>query len=445
MNKIAMYIKQVFLLAVGNKLRFVLTFIGMFVGLLIFTLGNLVLESYYYGRLKEIREFPEQAAFVLLESQEENMSEKLRDGKIYPEAIRIPVSSYVIYEHYDKDNNGRIVYANITGVTNASDLTLIDTVDGIKPVPVKIKSGRNLSYEEIKSNEKVCIIDEYTANILFGDDTAIGRKIQFNEYTGGIVAVGEEENKAEPVSYEIVGVMENTYYSEKRNIKQDTGYEYSNGKDTIDEHIYVNIICPYEYYKNLGEDEGHIKNIGYLWNCKNKEEREELVSKLTPVVDRLRYETKISSIYDIEQLENSLKVELEPVRYAINIVTLVLMIISGIAYMSILCFSLKERISEIGIRKAFGASSSDIVFQFFMENLFITIVATLSAVVVSIIVGSLTTSFMKGNFLDDYELNVTWEIIMKPVIFGVIQCFIFTVIPSIRFSVMRVANALRQE
>lgn len=81
MNKIAMYIKQVFLLAVGNKLRFVLTFIGMFVGLLIFTLGNLVLESYYYGRLKEIREFPEQAAFVLLESQEENMSEKLRDGK----------------------------------------------------------------------------------------------------------------------------------------------------------------------------------------------------------------------------------------------------------------------------------------------------------------------------------------------------------------------------
>lgn len=443
MNKIVMYIKQVFLLAIGNKLRFVLTFIGMFVGLLIFTLGNLILESYYYGRLKEIREFPELAAFALMETEEQNMSEKLKYEEMYPSSVRISGSPYVIYENYDRDNNGKIVYANVTGVSDNSNVTLIDTDKGVKATSVNIIEGRNISLGEIKNNDMVCVIDEYTAKLLFGNDTAIGRKIGFNEYNGGIVVAGEEKKGNISASYEIVGIMKNTYYSGKRNFTQSTGYVGE--KETVCEYIYVNIICPYEYYKNIGEGEEQIKNIGYLWNCKTKEERKELVSYLSTTIDMLRYEMEISNIYDKDKLEDSLEEELEPVRYAINIVTIVLMVISGIAYMSILCFSLKERMSEIGIRKAFGASSSDIVFQFFMENMIITIFASVVAVTVSILIGISTTDFMKINFLNDYELNISWEIIMKPIIFGVIQCFIFTVIPSIRFSIMTVANALRQE
>ena len=154
---------------------------------------------------------------------------------------------------------------------------------------------------------------------------------------------------------------------------------------------------------------------------------------------------EISNIIDKENLKIALEQELEPIRYAINIVTAVLMIISGVSYMSILFFSLKERISEIGIRKAFGASSLDIVFQFFLENMIITILAVVSAVLISILIGAGTSEFMQNNLLRDYELDVSLEIIMKPILFGLIQCIVFTVIPSVRFSLMKVANALRQE
>lgn len=444
MYKIKIYIKQVFLLAIGNKLRFCLTFIGMFTGLLIFTLGNLVLESYYYGRLKEIREMPDNAAFVLTESLEDNMSEKLHIDNIYPDIIRISNCSYVIYEEYDADGDAKIVYANINGVTKANTATLIDAGTGIKMIPVNIAYGRNILDSEINNNDRVCIIDEYTANLLFGESDVIGRKIQFNEYNGGVMIWGEEK-ETEVVSYEIVGVMEDTYYSEGRRAIQNTGYNYSVGKESVYEYIYVNIICPYEYYKNIDEMEEQVKNIGYLWECGTKDKKKEFVLREKSVVDRLRYEMEISDIYDIDNLKIVLEQELKPIRYAINIVTVVLMIISGVAYMSILFFSLKERISEIGIRKAFGASSLDIVFQFFLENMIITILAAVSAVAVSILIGKGTSEFMQNNLLRDYELDISLKIILKPILFGIIQCFVFTIIPSVRFSLMKVANALRQE
>ncbi|MDE6699314.1 MAG: FtsX-like permease family protein, partial [Lachnospiraceae bacterium] len=198
-------------------------------------------------------------------------------------------------------------------------------------------------------------------------------------------------------------------------------------------------------YKNIDEREEQIRNIGYLWECDTKDKKNELIAKEKSVIDRLRYEMEISNIIDKENLKIALEQELEPIRYAINIVTAVLMIISGVAYMSILFFSLKERISEIGIRKAFGASSLDIVFQFFLENMIITILAVVSAVLISILIGAGTSEFMQNNLLRDYELDVSLEIIMKPILFGLIQCIVFTVIPSVRFSLMKVANALRQE
>ncbi|MDE6208304.1 MAG: ABC transporter permease [Lachnospiraceae bacterium] len=443
MSKIRLYIKQIFLLAIGNKLRFCLTFIGMFTGLLIFSLGNLVLESYYYGRLKEIRETPENAAFVLTEGVGNNMSEKLHSDNIYPEIIRISNCSYTIYEKYDADGNSKIVYAYINGVTKAEGATLIDSGTGIKMVPVNVIYGRNLSDSEINNNDKVCLIDEYTANLLFGESDVIGREICFNQYTGGVVVMGGEEQ--EIVSYEVVGVIEDTYYSKGRCVTQNMGYNYSIGKESVYEYIYVNIICPYEYYKNIDEREEQIRNIGYLWECDTKDKKNELIAKEKSVIDRLRYEMEISNIIDKENLKIALEQELEPIRYAINIVTAVLMIISGVAYMSILFFSLKERISEIGIRKAFGASSLDIVFQFFLENMIITILAVVSAVLISILIGAGTSEFMQNNLLRDYELDVSLEIIMKPILFGLIQCIVFTVIPSVRFSLMKVANALRQE
>lgn len=58
-----------------------------------------------------------------------------------------------------------------------------------------------------------------------------------------------------------------------------------------------------------------------------------------------------------------------------------------------------------------------------MENMIITIVAALSAVLVSVLFGLLSIDFMKTNFLNDYELNISREIVIKPIVFGVIQCF----------------------
>jgi putative ABC transport system permease protein len=98
-----------------------------------------------------------------------------------------------------------------------------------------------------------------------------------------------------------------------------------------------------------------------------------------------------------------------------------------------------ERASEIGVRRAFGARSSTLVVQFVVENVLLTLVGALIALLLSALV--LRTLNISGTLTEHVGVNLTvfgWGVLLA-VMFGVIS----GVYPAWRMSRLRPVQALK--
>ncbi len=113
------------------------------------------------------------------------------------------------------------------------------------------------------------------------------------------------------------------------------------------------------------------------------------------------------------------------------------LIVGGIGIMNIMLVSVTERTREIGLRKALGATPSDIRNQFLVEAI------TLSGMggVIGIILGILA-SLLANNFI---QTTVTWWSVALSFGFSMLVGVVFGVTPAIRASKLTPSQALRYE
>ncbi len=88
-----------------------------------------------------------------------------------------------------------------------------------------------------------------------------------------------------------------------------------------------------------------------------------------------------------ELLERQKKVT-DTLQKALGAIALIALIIAGIGIMNVLLASVSERIREIGIRKAVGASPLDVLMQFLWESLLLTVTGGFIGIVVGIVAGN---------------------------------------------------------
>ena len=143
--------------------------------------------------------------------------------------------------------------------------------------------------------------------------------------------------------------------------------------------------------------------------------------------------------------ENELINDLKPLKYALNITTLVLFLISGISIMSIVFFSTKERITEIGIRKTFGASRFDIFLQYISENFILSLIASLLAIAVSVIIVYITKNYLSETLYINFKTFLSLILFLKLLLAGILQGAMFSLFPCLYATKISVTDALRFE
>ncbi|MBC7237555.1 MAG: FtsX-like permease family protein, partial [Chloroflexi bacterium] len=115
------------------------------------------------------------------------------------------------------------------------------------------------------------------------------------------------------------------------------------------------------------------------------------------------------------------------------------LLVGGIGIMNIMLVSVTERTREIGIRKAVGAKRSDILWQFLIESM-----------VLSVIGGVIGIGFGWGvsalvNTLDAFTTFVSSEAVILAVGFSMFVGLFFGIYPASRASNLNPIEALRYE
>jgi putative ABC transport system permease protein len=117
------------------------------------------------------------------------------------------------------------------------------------------------------------------------------------------------------------------------------------------------------------------------------------------------------------------------------------MLLPAINLINLINSRIMERASEIGIRKAFGASSSVLTQQFIVEN----VILTLFGGILSIVLAGLFMHYFNQNDMLAYaRLSINWKVLLVAVVCSVVLGLLSGVYPAWRMSKLNVADVIRQ-
>ena len=116
------------------------------------------------------------------------------------------------------------------------------------------------------------------------------------------------------------------------------------------------------------------------------------------------------------------------------------LLVGGIGIMNIMLVSVTERTREIGLRKAVGAQRSDILWQFLLEAMTLSLCGGL----IGIGLGA-TGATIISNLIEGYSAVVTPQAVILATTFSAAVGLIFGVYPARRASLLNPIDALRYE
>jgi putative ABC transport system permease protein len=270
-----------------------------------------------------------------------------------------------------------------------------------------VDEGRNFSTTEVENGDHKIIIGSDIVKTLFDNKP----KKAINE----IIRVGNTR-------YKVIGVLASkgssmTASNDRRvfipllNAKRYYGYADRNYTVTVA----VNNATTIE--EAIASATGSMRNVR---NLKAIEENDFQIRKSDGILETLKDAT---------------------VQIRLGTIAIALMTLFGaaIGLMNIMLVSVTERTREIGIRKALGATRFNIMFQFLMEAIVITILGGIVGIVLGIIVGFLVALAIKGKFIIPFQ----WMLL------GIIVCVFVGVVsglyPALKASRLDPIEALRHE
>lgn len=126
----------------------------------------------------------------------------------------------------------------------------------------------------------------------------------------------------------------------------------------------------------------------------------------------------------------------------ISLFVLMFLLLPTINLVNINITRIMERSSEIGVRKAFGASSKTLVYQFLVENVILTLLGGLIGVLLSFVAIYI---FNKSNVVPNLDLSLNFTVMF----FGLLVCLLFGLLsgvyPAWRMSRLNVVAALKSQ
>lgn len=383
---VKMSIKEI----MANKLRSVLTMLGVIIGVLsvvlIIAIGKGASESITSDLEKNANGINVQiySSDNYLDYWDTVKLYKKFDAKVV--APVIDMNSELKYE----DTEG---YVSIKGIDESySKVNDIETRDGrfIAPLDVEYRS-------------KVVVVNDKVVDMFFKNEDPIGKKIKLN---------GD--------NYEIIGVKKEA---------KDGMFNFSM------EEAFIPITTAQRLFSKPV-----INNISLV--AYSKEDVGNLAESLETFLSERYPDRNNERQFYINMAKDTIG-EIKKVTGTLSLmlggIAAISLLVGGIGIMNIMFVSVSERTREIGIRKSIGAQRKDILTQFLIEASVVSGVGGIIGILLALGISYLI------NIFTPLKPNLSPEVIMGAFLFSLIIGVVFGVYPADKASKLKPIDALRYE
>lgn len=294
----------------------------------------------------------------------------------------------------DDDIPAKVSYRGKSKFTTVGSIS--DTWSKI--VNIEIEDGRGITKADVDAQRKVVVLGKSIAEDLFGVSESLGKEL----------TIGEDK-------FVVIGII-------KEIGSQGIGFD-------IDNFVAIPITTAQTIF-----DRDSINSI--IVQATSKEEIPDTIDKLKKYM-KTQIDEDDFSVVDQSKLLETINAILGVITTALGGIAAISLVVGGVGIMNIMLVSVTERTREIGLRKAIGAKPSDILSQFIIEAVTLSLVGG----GIGVLIGA-GGAFIINNF---FPTSVTlWSVMLA---FGVsaLVGIVFGVAPAIRASRLDPIEALRYE
>ncbi len=274
----------------------------------------------------------------------------------------------------------------------------------------EIDYGRFFNANEDKSLASVAVLGSKMKEKLFGDSYPIGKYIKIRKS-----------------KYKVIGVMK------KRGAVMAMDF---------DDYVYVPI-------RTLQKRIMGVNHILYMVHELNDLSRaDETAEEIRDILRERHYINNPGKddfrVVTMTEMMNTLDIVTDVISILLLAIVVISLVVGGVGIMNIMYVVISERTPEIGLRKAVGATKQNIMLQFLMESILITIIGSIFGIIIGIAFSFLIARGAQSAGLD-WSFMVPACSFVVAFIFSIVAGIIFGLYPARKAAQLNPIEALRCE
>ncbi|MBI5218641.1 MAG: ABC transporter permease [Bacteroidia bacterium] len=299
------------------------------------------------------------------------------------EAVLNAVPGVIRFDPMQTLSPCEVIYGNV----NISTTIQGRSVDGEVVWNRTVTSGEYLNKEDVESAARVALLGSKIEKQLFGDSNPLRQQIRIGS-----------------VLFTVKGVLE------------------EKGTDPHGNNLDMEVIVPITTMMS------RLKNVDYIPAAKlevDETKMAEIAEKIKTVLrERHSLNADVSDDFSVMtpvQAQEMVQKMKKIFTLYLPLISGVILLLSGIIISILMLISVSRRVSEIGLRKAVGASPKDIMLQFVFESVMISLIGGLLGLLIGLI----------GTWAIITKLGYTFYLPWQPIVLGVLLPVIVGILAGI--------------